>query len=138
MSVNAPFGDVICPFNLNFSRFFSTSFTFWIVVNCIFMLGTKFAPSKIYHDFSFNVYCFIPNNIISFICLKSLQWNHLPFVDSIFLCSLFTRHFNSQYLKIIVSIFFSVFDLMNCCKFQKPMTKPILKESVAKLWNKNV
>ena len=47
MSVNTPFGDAICPFNLNFSRFCSTSFTFWIVVICIFMLGTKFAPSKL-------------------------------------------------------------------------------------------
>ena len=78
------------------------------------------------------------NNIIGFIItlLVSNVWKvcnetMLPFVDSIFLCSLFIRHFNSQYLKIIVSIFFSVFDLMNCCKFQKPMTKRILKESIA-------
>ena len=78
------------------------------------------------------------NFIIGFIItLVSCVWKvcnetMLPFVDSIFLCSLFTRHHNSQYLKIIISIFFPVFDLMNCCKFQKPMTKPILKESVAK------
>ena len=50
-----------------------------------------------------------------------------------FLYSLFTRQHNRQYLKIIASIFFSMFDLMNCCKFQKPMTKPILKESIVKL-----
>ena len=66
MSVNAPFVDVIFPFNVNFSRFFSIFFTFWIVVNCIFMLGTRFAPSKVYDNFSFNVCCFIPNNIIGF------------------------------------------------------------------------
>ena len=59
------------------------------------------------------------------------QWNHVPFISSIFLCCLFTRHFKRQYLKVIVSVFFSVFDLMNCCKFQRPMMKPILKESVA-------
>ena len=73
MSVNTPFGDVICPSDANFSKFFSISFTFWIVLNCIFMLGTKFAPSKVYHNLSVNVYCFIPNNSIGFICLKSLQ-----------------------------------------------------------------
>ena len=74
--------------------------------------------------------------IFGFICLKSLQWNHVTFHWLHFLSSLFTRHFNSQYLKAIVSIFFSVFDLMSYCKFQKPMTKPILKEKRA-LLNKN-
>ena len=83
------------------------------------------------------------NNIIGFIIrfiitvLVSHVWKvssetMLPFVDSTFLCSLFTRYYNSQYLKRFVSIFFLVFDLINCCKFQKPMAKPILKESVAK------
>ena len=27
--------------------------------------------------------------------------------------------------------YFSVLELMNCCRFQKPMTKPIMKESIA-------
>ena len=89
------------------------------------------------------------NNIIGFIVdfiitlLVSYVWKvcnetMLCFVDSIFLCSLFTRHQNSQYLKRIISVFFSVFYLMNCYKFQKPMMKPILKKSIAKykLWNK--
>ena len=82
-------------------------------------------------------YLFIFGFIISFIItlLVSYVWkvcieNMFPFVDSIFLCSLFTRHFNCQYLKIIVSIFFSVFDLMNCCKFQKPMTKQYWKRAL--------
>ena len=81
------------------------------------------------------------NNIIGFIVgfiitlLVSYVWKvcnetMLPFVDSIFLCSLFTRHFNSQYLKIIVSIFFLVFNLMNCCKFQKPMTNQYWKRAL--------
>ena len=79
-------------------------------------LGVKYYLFHIWFDYWFH------NNIIGLICLKNLQWIYLfPFVDSIFLCSLLTRHFNSQYLKTIVSIFFSVFDLMNCCKFQKPM-----------------
>ena len=90
-------------------------------------------------------YYLFHNNIIGFIVgfiitlLVSYVWKvcnetMLPFVDSIFLCSLFTRHFNSQYLKIIVSIFFLVFDLMNCCKFQKPMTNQYWKRA---LLNKN-
>ena len=70
------------------------------------------------------------NNIIGFICLKSLQWNHVTFRWLHFLCSLFTRYFNSQYLKMIVSIFFSLFDLMNCYKFQKPMTNQYWKRAL--------
>ena len=86
-------------------------------------------------------YYLFHNNIIGFIVgfiitlLVSYVWKvcnetMLPFVDSIFLCSLFTRHFNSQYLKIIVSIFFLVFNLMNCCKFQKPMTNQYWKRAL--------
>ena len=77
-------------------------------------------------------HCWFHNNIIAFICLKSLQWNHVTFSWFHFLRSLFTRHHISQYLKIFISIFFSALDSMSCHKFQKPMTKPMLKESVAK------
>ena len=57
----------------------------------------------------------------------------LPFIDSIFLCSLFTRHHQSISKNNHFN-FFLVLDLMNCCKFQKPMTKPIRKRA---LLNKN-
>ena len=70
MSVNAPFGDGICPSNVNFSsRFFSISFAFWIVVNCIFMLGTKFAPTIIFPSIFIVLY---PITLMVS-CLKSLQ-----------------------------------------------------------------
>ena len=86
-----------------------------------------------YYSFHNNIIGFIVGFIITL--LVSYVWKvcnetMLPFVDSIFLCSLFTRHFNSQYLKIIVSIFFLVFNLMNCCKFQKPMTNQYWKRAL--------
>ena len=132
MSVNAPFGDVICPSNVNFSRFFSISFTFWIVVNCILCLAQSLYQAKFTMIFPSMFIVLYPITLLVSYVWKVSNETMLPFVGSIFLCSLFTRHFNSQFLKIIFSIFFSVFDLLNYCKFQKPMTKPILKESVAK------
>ena len=79
-----------------------------------------------YYSFQNNTIGFIVGFIILLVsyvwkvCNKTLllmllRWLHF------FLCSLCTKHHNSQYLKIIVSIFFfSVFNLMNCCKFKKP------------------
>ena len=86
-----------------------------------------------YYSFHNNIIGFIVGFIITL--LVSYVWKvcnetMLPFVDSIFLCSLFTRHFNSQYLKIMFQFFFSVFDLMNCCKFQKPMMNQYLKRAL--------
>ena len=93
-----------------------------------------------YYSFHNNIIGFIVGFIITL--LVSYVWKvcnetMLPFVDTIFLYSSFTRHHNSHYLKVIILIFFAVLDLINCCKFQNPMTKSILKESVAKLklWN---
>ena len=84
-----------------------------------------------------NIIGFIFGFIIGFIItlLVSHVWKAcnetmLPFVDSSFLWSLFTRHLNSEYLKMIVSIFFSLFDLMNCYKFQKPMTNQYWKRAL--------
>ena len=76
-----------------------------------------------YYSFHNNIIGFIVGFIITL--LVSYVWKvcnetMLPFVDSIFLYSLFTRHHNSQYLKVIISVFFSVFDLIDCCKFQNP------------------
>ena len=95
--------------------------------------SVKSVKSVEYYSFHNNIIGFIIGFIITLVSYvwKVCNETMLPFVDSIFLCSLFTRHFNSQYVKVIILIFFSVFDLMNSCKFQKLMMKWILKESVA-------
>ena len=87
-------------------------------------LGVKYYLFHVWFHYWFH------NNIIGFICSKSLLWKHVSFHWLHFLCSLFTRHFNSQYLKIIATIFFSGFDLMRCYKFQKPMTNQYWKRAL--------
>ena len=89
-----------------------------------------------YYLFHSNIIGFIVGFIITL--LVSYVWKvcnetTLPFIDSIFLCSLFTRHHQSISKNNHFN-FFLVLDLMNCCKFQKPMTKPIRKRA---LLNKN-
>ena len=57
-----------------------------------------------YYSFHNNIIGFIITLLVSYVW-KVCNETMLPFVDSIFLCSLFTRHFNSQYLKITFQFF---------------------------------
>ena len=47
-----------------------------------------------------------------------------------FFCVVYSQDILTVNIKKIVSIFFSVFDLMNCCKFQKPMMNQYLKRAL--------